>query len=164
MRAAQHEVPAEARKAVIAPAEANRRKPSAPSFAEIIGSVELRPEDRAPRPPARKARKEERKAPVVVRKPPLGRADESAAPGVAAGAPQEQEGAERQQEHAAPVEQPPRMLPDSSYAEPGADEGGDFAALLAESEKTPRKQQKLRLGSRSELVRYALGHGLVDTS
>ena len=35
----------EAPKAVIAPAEANRRKSSAPSFAEIIGSVELRPED-----------------------------------------------------------------------------------------------------------------------
>src|SRR5712671_2797699 len=61
------------------PPEAAKRKPSAPTFAEIIGSVELRPEDRAPRPPpARRPRKEERKMPVVVRRPSLGKREESA--------------------------------------------------------------------------------------
>src|SRR5438132_8417813 len=73
----------EVRKPVAAPAPAEpaKRKPSAPTFAEIIGSVELRPEDRAPRPPPpRRPRKEERKMPVVVRRPSLGKPDEAAHP------------------------------------------------------------------------------------
>src|ERR671925_2450119 len=66
----------EVHKPVAPPAEAARRRPSVPTFAEIIGSVELRPEDRAPRPPPRKSRKDDRKMPVVVRKPPLGKAED----------------------------------------------------------------------------------------
>ncbi|HWE24440.1 MAG TPA: 30S ribosomal protein S1 [Myxococcales bacterium] len=128
-----------------AASEPPRRKPSVPTFAEIIGSVELRPEDRAPRPPPRK-RKEERKAPIVVRKPPLGKAEEQSAPPPAAAA--EEHAPEHTGEEPAFSEQPPRAIPESSYARPGADENADFAALLAESEKTPRKQEKLRLGQR----------------
>src|SRR5438309_9482059 len=127
-----------------APAEVKPRKPSAPTFAEIIGSVELRPEDRAPRPPPRGKRKEERKAPVVVRKPQLGKVEEQTVR-PPAGAAQEQERAQHPHEHAAMAEQP---VPESSYAQPGADESADFGALLAESEKTPRKQEKLRLGQK----------------
>src|SRR5207253_3729706 len=127
-------------------ADANRRKPSVPTFAEIIGSVELRPEDRAPRPPPRKARREDRKAPVVVRKPTLGKAEEQRAPPATPA--QEQEGVERAHDHAQTAESPPRPIPESSYAQPGTDEGTDFAALLAESEKAPRRQEKLRLGQK----------------
>src|SRR4051812_30200289 len=139
----------EVRKPVVspAPAEAKPRKPSAPTFAEIIGSVELRPEDRAPRPPPRGKRKEERKAPVVVRKPQLGKVEEQTAP-PPAGASQEREGAQHPHEHAATPEQPARPVPESSFAQPGADESADFGALLAESEKAPRKQEKLRLGQK----------------
>ncbi|HYZ90512.1 MAG TPA: 30S ribosomal protein S1 [Myxococcales bacterium] len=126
----------EVHKPVAPPAEAARRKPSAPTFAEIIGSVELRPEDRAPRPPPRKPRKEDRKAPVVVRKPPLGKPEEQVA-AAAAAAPERTSSTEA-----------PRAVPESAYAQPGADEAGDFGALLAESEKTPRKQEKLRLGQK----------------
>src|SRR5919204_1450962 len=77
--------PKEAKKPVAPPAEAARRRPSVPTFAEIIGSVELRPEDRAPRPPPRKSRKDDRKMPVVVRKPPLGKSEEQ---GTLTGAPE----------------------------------------------------------------------------
>src|SRR5262245_41070604 len=67
------------------PSEPPRRKPSAPTFAEIIGSVQLRPEDRLPRPlPPRRPRKEERKMPEVVRKPALGKLEEPASPPPAA--------------------------------------------------------------------------------
>src|SRR5919204_1089917 len=72
--------PKELKKPVVAPAETARRRPSVPTFAEIIGSVELRPEDRAPRPPPRKSRKDDRKMPVVVRKPPLGKSEEQPSP------------------------------------------------------------------------------------
>src|SRR5919109_58425 len=126
----------EVHKPVAPPAEAARRKPSAPTFAEIIGSVELRREDRARRPPPRKPRKEDRKAPVVVRKPPLGKPEEQVA-AAAAAAPERTSSTEA-----------PRAVPESAYAQPGADEAGDFGALLAESEKTQRKQEKLRLGQK----------------
>src|SRR5207237_7729829 len=107
----------ERRKPAPAPADANRRKPSVPTFAEIIGSVELRPEDRAPRPPPRKPRREDRKAPVVVRKPTLGKAEEQRAPPATPA--QEQEGVERAHDHAQTAESPPRPIPESSYAQPG---------------------------------------------
>src|SRR5919201_5354811 len=87
--------PEPARKEVPKPvtplSEAARRKPAVPTFAEIIGSVELRPEDRAPRPPPRKPRKEDRKAPVVVRKPPLGKVEEHGAASLSGSAPAEAE-------------------------------------------------------------------------
>jgi small subunit ribosomal protein S1 len=123
------------------PSEPPKRKSPVPTFAEIIGSIELRPEDRAPRPPPpRRPRKDERKMPVVVRKPALGKAEEPAAPPVAAG-----EGT-RTADAAAPAEQP-RPMPESAFAQPAADEAGDFAAMLAESEKAPAPQ-KLRLGQK----------------
>src|SRR5882672_12556719 len=116
----------EPKKPASPPAEPARRKPAAPTFAEIIGSVELRPEDRAPRPPPpRRPRKDERKMPVVVRRPTLGKPEEPAQPPASHG------------EAAA-----------SPAAEAGADESGDFAALFAESEKSARKPQKLRLGQK----------------
>jgi small subunit ribosomal protein S1 len=133
----------EVRKPVPAPTEAKPRKPSAPTFAEIIGSVELRPEDRAPRPPPRGKRREERKAPVVVRKPQLGKAEEHPAPTPAGASPEQ-----HVPEDSATVEQPARPVAESSYAQPGADESADFGALLAEAEKTPRKQERLRLGQK----------------
>jgi small subunit ribosomal protein S1 len=122
------------------PGEPAKRKPSAPTFAEIIGSVELRPEDRAPRPPPpRRPRKEERKMPVVVRRPSLGKPDEAAQP--------------REEGSAPPTEPTPASeqggpAPESAFAQPGTDEGGDFAALLAESEKSAKRPQKLRLGQK----------------
>src|SRR5437763_15096815 len=76
--------PKEAKKPIAPPAEVARRRPSVPTFAEIIGSVELRPEDRAPRPPPRKSRKDERKMPVVVRRPPLGKPEEQSIAATAA--------------------------------------------------------------------------------
>jgi small subunit ribosomal protein S1 len=125
-----------------APPEPARRKPPVPTFAEIIGSVELRPEDRAPRPPPpRRPRKDERKMPVVVRKPALGKADDGGAP---AAAPPED--AVRSAE-AAPAGEQARPIPESAFAQPAADESGDFAAMLAESEKAPQRQ-KLRLGQK----------------
>jgi small subunit ribosomal protein S1 len=131
----------EPKKPAAAP-EPARRKPPVPTFAEIIGSVELRPEDRAPRPPPpRRPRKDERKMPVVVRKPALGKADEAGAP---AAVPPEDAGRSAE---GAPAGEQARPIPESAFAEPGADEGGDFAAMLAESEKTPQRQ-KLRLGQK----------------
>ena len=136
--------PKELKKPVVTPAEPPRRRPSVPTFAEIIGSVELRPEDRAPRPPPRKSRKDDRKMPVVVRKPPLGRSEEQAnTPAVAP------EGAGSAQAPPAVAAETPRApMPESSFALPGVDESADFASLLAESEKGPRKQEKLRLGQK----------------
>src|SRR5207253_3711601 len=130
------------------PAEPPRpRRPGVPTFAEIIGSVELRPEDRAPRPPPRKPRKEERKMPVVVRRPPLG---------VAAGAPaaeRAEQAASQPAGAAQPDEKagrPPPTQPaqESAYAQPGADESGDFGALFAESEKSAGKPARLRMGQK----------------
>src|SRR6267143_1825796 len=128
------------------PAEPAKRKPSAPTFAEIIGSVELRPEDRAPRPPPpRRPRKEERKMPVVVRRPSLGKPDEAAPPP----APLREEGSAPSAEASAASGQGGTApVPDSAFAQPGTDEGGDFAALFAESEKSAHKPQKLRLGQK----------------
>src|ERR1700716_4355179 len=66
--------------------EPARRKPAAPTFAEIIGSSELRPQDWAPRRPSRRRpRKDERKMPVVVRRPTLGKPEEPAQPLAAPG-------------------------------------------------------------------------------
>ncbi|HKB75050.1 MAG TPA: S1 RNA-binding domain-containing protein [Myxococcales bacterium] len=127
------------------PPEAAKRKPSAPTFAEIIGSVELRPEDRAPRPPpARRPRKEERKMPVVVRRPSLGKREEAAQPPAAA----PEEGSTPAGDAAAPEQGAAHAAPESAFAQPGADEAGDFAALFAESEKSAHKPQKLRLGQK----------------
>jgi len=121
------------------PPEAAKRKPSAPTFAEIIGSVELRPEDRAPRPPpARRPRKEERKMPVVVRRPSLGKREEAAP----------EEGSTPAGDAAAPEQGAAHAAPESAFAQPGADEAGDFAALFAESEKSAHKPPKLRLGQK----------------
>src|SRR2546425_2260164 len=93
------------------PAEPAKRKPSAPTFAEIIGSVELRPEDRAPRPPPpRRPRKEERKMPVVVRRPSLGKPDEAAQTGAAS----REEGAPAAAEAGPAVEQRPAEGPAGS--------------------------------------------------
>jgi small subunit ribosomal protein S1 len=143
--------PKETRKPVTPPPDAARRRPSAPTFAEIIGSVELRPEDRAPRPPPRKPRKDDRKMPVVVRKPPLGKPEE---PAIAHAHAHESATASASTPIAdAEVARGP--MPESSFAQPGADEGADFAALLAESEKTPRRQEKLRLGQK---VRARVAH------
>src|SRR5712671_332221 len=127
------------------PAEPARRKPAAPTFAEIIGSIELRPEDRAPRPPPpRRPRKEERKMPVVVRRPALGKAEEPAAPVAAP-----EGGAAPAGDAAAGSEaRPAAPTPESSFAEPGADEAADFAALFAESEKSAHRPQRLRLGQK----------------
>ena len=127
------------------PPEAAKRKPSAPTFAEIIGSVELRPEDRAPRPPpARRPRKEERKMPVVVRRPSLGKREEAAQPPAAA----PEEGSTPAGDAAAPEQGAAHAAPESAFAQPGADEAGDFAALFAESEKSAHKPPKLRLGQK----------------
>src|SRR5712671_7037860 len=127
------------------PPEAAKRKPSAPTFAEIIGSVELRPEDRAPRPPpARRPRKEERKMPVVVRRPSLGKREEAAQPPAAV----PEEGSTPAGDAAAPEQGAAHAAPESAFAQPGADEAGDFAALFAESEKSAHKPQKLRLGQK----------------
>jgi small subunit ribosomal protein S1 len=129
------------------PAELAKRKPSAPTFAEIIGSVELRPEDRAPRPPPppRRPRKEERKMPVVVRKPSLGKPEEVAQPSQ----PPREEGSAAPADPAAASEQGGAApVAESAFAQPGTDEGGDFAALFAESEKSAQKPQKLRLGQK----------------
>src|SRR5215470_1876267 len=71
----------EPQKPAAPPSEPPRRKPSAPTFAEIIGSVQLRPEDRLPRPvPPRRPRKDERKMPEVVRRPALGKPEEHSSP------------------------------------------------------------------------------------
>jgi len=128
------------------PAEPPRRKPAAPTFAEIIGSVELRPEDRAPRPPPpRRPRKDERKMPVVVRRPALGKPEEPVQPPAAPG----ETGAAPAGEAASGAEQrAARPATESAFAEPGAGEAGDFAALFAESEKSAHKPQKLRLGQK----------------
>src|SRR6266851_646315 len=128
------------------PAEPPRRKPAAPTFAEIIGSVELRPEDRAPRPPPpRRPRKDERKMPVVVRRPALGKPEDPVQPPAAPG----ETGAAPAGEAASGAEQrAARPATESAFAEPGADEAGDFAALFAESEKSAHKPQKLRLGQK----------------
>jgi small subunit ribosomal protein S1 len=133
----------EPKKPASPPGEPPRRKPAAPTFAEIIGSVELRPEDRAPRPPVpRRPRKDERKMPVVVRRPALGKPEEPAQPPASPG----ETAAVPAGEAAGSAEQ--RTAPESAFAEPGADEAGDFAALFAESEKSARKPQKLRLGQK----------------
>ena len=127
------------------PPDAAKRKPSAPTFAEIIGSVELRPEDRAPRPaPPRRPRKEVRKMPVVVRRPTLGKPEESAQPSASTA----EEVAPPAEGTGAPEQRRDRAVPESAFAQPGADEGKDFAALLAENDKSGRKPQKLRLGQK----------------
>ena len=127
------------------PGEPPKRKPAVPTFAEIIGSVELRPEDRAPRPPPpRRPRKEERKMPVVVRRPSLGKPDEATQPP----APRD-EGSKPAGDVAVTSDQgAARPVPESAFARPGTDEAGDFAALFAESEKSAHKPQKLRLGQK----------------
>src|SRR5438046_1125658 len=124
----------EPQKSAAPPSEPPRRKPSAPTFAEIIGSVQLRPEDRVPRPlPPRRPRKDERKMPEVVRRPALGKPEEPPSPP----APIHEEGAAPEGSAAAGRDQRAvRPLPESAFAEPGADEAGDFAALFAESEKS----------------------------
>src|SRR5690349_2263287 len=113
--------------APVPPSEPPKRKPSAPTFAEIIGSVELRPEDRAPRPPPpRRPRKEDRKMPVVVRKPSLGKPDEAAQTSA-----RDESAAPADSASTPPEQRPSRPIAESAFAQPGADEGKDFAALLA---------------------------------
>jgi small subunit ribosomal protein S1 len=135
------EKPAKAEKpaAAAAPVEPKKRPPT-PSFAEIIGSVELRPEDRAPRPTPRKPRKDERKMPVVVRKPTLGKPAE---------APHEPAAAAAEAFAEAPSAEPRTLqpMPDSVYAQPSADESADFGALLAQSDVAPRPGRP-RLGQK----------------
>ena len=145
----------EPQKPAAPPSEPPRRKPSAPTFAEIIGSVQLRPEDRLPRPiPTRRPRKEERKMPEVVRKPALGKPEEPPSPPVAA----REEEAHLEGGQAAGTEQrATRPVPESAFAEPSADEAADFGALLAESEKSAHKPQKLRLGQKVQVRVAHLG-------
>jgi len=96
---------------------------------------------KASRPPRQK---DERKMPVVMRKPTLGApstppsAEASASPATAS-----EQGS--QASHLA--SSTPREVPESVYAQPGADEGGDFAALFAES-GSQQKPGKLRVGQR----------------
>ncbi|HYV66690.1 MAG TPA: S1 RNA-binding domain-containing protein [Myxococcales bacterium] len=135
----------EPQKPAAPPSEPPRRKPSAPTFAEIIGSVQLRPEDRLPRPiPPRRPRKDERKMPEVVRKPALGKPEEpSSLP------PLREEEAHALGAAAPGAEQrAPGPVPESAFAEPSADETADFGALFAESEKSAHKPQRLRLGQK----------------
>jgi len=138
--------PPEPKKPAPPPPEPVKRRSPVPTFAEIIGSVELRPEDRAPRPPPpRRPRKEERKMPVVVRRPALGKPEEAAQTGAAS----REEGAPAAAEAGPAVEQRPAQgLADSAFAQPGADEGADFAALFAESEKSAHRPERLRLGQK----------------
>jgi small subunit ribosomal protein S1 len=130
-----------------APAPEPKRRPASPSFAEIIGSVELHPEDRAPRPPPsrppRPQRKDERKMPVVVRKPTLGKAavEEQTPTPPAPG------DAGRPESPGEPV-QADRPPAESVFAQPSADESADFGALFQESEKTGQKRERLRLGQK----------------
>jgi small subunit ribosomal protein S1 len=130
------------------------KKSAQPTFEEILARSQPPPpqaeggegqKPRAPQEP-RKGRpprqKEERKMPVVVRKPALG----------ATPAP------ESSPEAAANAEQPasaepstpaaPRAVPESVYAQPGADENADFAAMFAESGAQQEKQGRLRPGQK----------------
>jgi small subunit ribosomal protein S1 len=136
----------EPKKPAAPPSEPPRRKPPVPTFAEIIGSVQLRPEDRAPRPiPPRKPRKEARRMPEVVRKPALGKPEDPAQPP----APPREEGSAPEGSQApGALQRAARPVLESAFAEPSADEAGDFAALFAESEKSAQKPQKLRLGQK----------------
>src|SRR2546429_422950 len=43
---------------------------------------------------------------------------------------------------------PAHAIADSAYAQPGADESGDFGALFAESEESAHKPARLRLGQK----------------
>jgi small subunit ribosomal protein S1 len=117
------------------------KKAAQPTFEEILESARPAPEAPSSAPPAsappeRKSRpprpREERKMPIVVRKPTLGAVPHS--------------------EPAATPETPDRPAarpaedPGSIYAQPSPDEGADFAALFAESER--QKPGKLRVGQK----------------
>ena len=82
--------------------------------------------------------------PVVMRKPTLGA---PSAPPPAEGASPEQASSEQTSSETAPAQRQSRAasreVPESVYAQPGADEAGDFAALFAES-GSQQKQGKLR--------------------
>jgi len=81
---------------------------------------------------------------VVVRRPSLGKREEAAQPPAAA----PEEGSTPAGDAAAPEQGAAHAAPESAFAQPGADEAGDFAALFAESEKSAHKPQKLRLGQK----------------
>jgi small subunit ribosomal protein S1 len=111
-----------------------------PALPPARGALEVRNKSRPPR------QKDDRKMPVVMRKPTLG----------APSAPPSAEGAAGSSQPEAPSEQQspqasrssvPREVPESVYAQPGADESGDFAALFAEA-GSQQKQGKLRVGQR----------------
>ncbi len=149
---------------------------SPPSFEEIMASAtqppaaQPRSEDRERKGP-RAPRKDDRKWPVVVRKitlPKPGDAprteaksaeaahDASAQPGTAAEGgegrsqpqrehrPRDERHQERKQEKREP--RAPQPLAESMFAQPGADEGGDFAALFASAGSG--KRQRLSAGAK----------------
>jgi small subunit ribosomal protein S1 len=124
------------------PAEPPQKKSAQPTFEEILARSQPPPEGASSKPPPseRKSRpprqKEERKMPVVVRKPTLGAAP--SAPPVAA------EGESAPKASSEPAA--PREVPESVYAQPGADENADFAAMFAETSQ--QKQGKLRVGQK----------------
>jgi small subunit ribosomal protein S1 len=144
--------PREPRKSQPPPAP---KKSAQPTFEEILAKSQPPPAqaeagegqkprgggERKQRPPRPK---EERKMPVVVRKPALG-----ATPAPEA-APEEGGATE---ERAAPATGGARQraaleaVPESVYAQPGADENADFAALFAES-GAQQKQGRLRPGQK----------------
>ncbi|HEX4385132.1 MAG TPA: S1 RNA-binding domain-containing protein [Myxococcales bacterium] len=128
------------------------KKSAQPTFEEILAKSSPPPEgapsqrpDRGNRPSRPPRQKDERKTTVVVqRKPTLGATsmpppvEMTAAPG---------EGNGQEEPAAAPRKRASAEVPESVFAQPGADEGGDFAALFAES-GTQQKQGKLRVGQR----------------
>jgi small subunit ribosomal protein S1 len=114
------------------PAAAPEKKRSAqPTFDEILERT--RPSESRPPPTERKSRPsrqgEARRAPIVIRKPTLG---ETPPPPIAA--PPESSAVA------------PKEVPESVYAQPAADEGSDFGALLEESQK--QRPERLKPGQK----------------
>jgi small subunit ribosomal protein S1 len=131
------------------------KKSAQPTFEEILARSVPPPEGSSRPPPAERGKqsrpprqpqrqKDERKMPVVVRKPALGAASVPP-PEVAGEAPAEGNGAP--DAPAARTRAASSEVPESVFAQPGADESSDFAALFAES-GSQQKQGKLRIGQR----------------
>jgi small subunit ribosomal protein S1 len=129
------------------------KKSAQPTFEEILAKSQPPPAqaeggegqkprgggERKQRPPRQK---EERKMPVVVRKPALGATPAASAESGSS------EAATPAEQQAAPEPAAPREVPESVYAQPGADENADFAALFAESGAQQQKQGRLRPGQK----------------
>ena len=141
----------------IDPPPAPPRKSAQPTFEEILAKsspppegppVRVPPTDRS-RPPRQPHRqKEERKTAVVVqRKPTLGATSMPPPVEMAAAAGEESEQEEPASSATAQRKRASAEVPESVFAQPGADEGVGFAALFAES-GSQQKQGKLRVGQR----------------